>query len=186
MKRKKIVILPKLNDAGGNLSKKWFVYYSVRDPRTDKMERFREHSGLFHPEEAVRRERANKLTEELKTKLKRGWTPFLDDEEAIYEDQLQYKTVAEIYGKQKAANATCRRLASQFIEVKQASERLEPKTIQCYVSKLRMLTIWFEAKHGQIDITAFDNALILQFFNYLVNEKGLADGTISDYRQIIS
>ena len=37
MKRKKIVILPKLNDAGGNLSKKWFVYYSIRDPRTDKM-----------------------------------------------------------------------------------------------------------------------------------------------------
>lgn len=37
MKRKKIVILPKLNDAGGDLSKKWFIYYSVRDPRTDKM-----------------------------------------------------------------------------------------------------------------------------------------------------
>ena len=43
VKRKKIVILPKLNDAGGNLSKKWFVYYSVRDPRTDKMERFKDH-----------------------------------------------------------------------------------------------------------------------------------------------
>ena len=41
MKRKKIVILPKLNDAGGDLSKKWFVYYSVRDPRPDKMKRFR-------------------------------------------------------------------------------------------------------------------------------------------------
>lgn len=186
MKRKKIVILPKLNDAGGNLSKKWFVYYSVRDPRTDKMKRFRDHVGLSQPDESIRRKCAEKKIRELTEKLKRGWTPFLDDEEAIYEDQLQYKTVAEIYGKQKAANATFRRLASEFIDIKQAADRLESKTIQCYVSKLRMLTIWSEAKYGQIDITAFDNALILRFFNYLVKEKQLADGTISDYRQIIS
>ena len=186
MKRKKIVILPKLNDAGGDLSKKWFIYYSVRDPRTDKMKRFREHSGLSQADETERRRCAGQQIRELTEKLKRGWSPFLDDKEAIYEDQLQYKTVAEIYGKQKAANATFRRLASQFIEVKRSSGVLEPKTIQCYVSKLRMLTIWSEAKYGQIDITAFDNARILQFFNYLVKEKGLADGTISDYRQIVS
>lgn len=186
MKRKKIVILPKLNDAGGDLSKKWFVFYSVRDPRTDKMKRFKDHVGLSHPDEAVRRRQADQKITELTEKLKRGWTPFLDDTEAIYEDQLQYKTVAEIYGKQKAANATLRYLASQFIEIKQASVRLETKTIQCYVSKLRMLTIWSEAKYGQIDVTAFDNTRILQFFNYLVNDKKLADGTISDYRQIIS
>ena len=97
MKRKKIVILPKLNDAGGNLSKKWFVYYSVRDPRTDKMERFKDHVGLSHPDESVRRERADKIIQELTVKLKKGWTPFLDDTEAIYEDQLQYKHVADIY-----------------------------------------------------------------------------------------
>lgn len=186
MTRKKIIILPKLNDAGGDLSKKWFIYYSVRNPRTDKMERFKDHVGLSHPDESVRLACAEKKIRELTEKLKRGWTPFLDDEEAIYEDQLQFKTVADIYGKQKAANATCRRLSSQFIEVKQSTGRLEPKTIQCYISKLRKLTIWTEAKHGQIDITAFDNDLILQFFNYLVIEKGLADGTISDYRQIVS
>lgn len=52
MKRKKLVILPKLNDAGGDLSKKWFVYYSVRDPRTDKMERFKDHAGLSCPDES--------------------------------------------------------------------------------------------------------------------------------------
>ena len=116
MKRKKIVILPKLNDAGGNLSKKWFVYYSVRDPRTDKMERFKDHVGLSHPDESVRRERADKIIQELTVKLKKGWTPFLDDTEAIYEDQLQYKHVADIYGTQKAANATFRMFASQYIE----------------------------------------------------------------------
>lgn len=184
MKRKKLVILPKLNDAGGDLSKKWFVYYSVRDPRTDKMERFKDHVGLSHPDEAIRRERANKVIREITDKLKRGWTPFLNDTEAIYEDQLQYKHVAEIYGKQKAANATFRMFASQYIEAKK-KEKPEEKTLQTYVSKLRMLTAWSEAKKGTIDITAFDNALILEFFSYLVDQKKLATGTINDYRQII-
>lgn len=186
MKRKKLVILPKLNDSGGDLSKKWFIYYTVRNPRTNEMERFRDHRELSQADESERRAIAEKKIRELTEKLKRGWTPFLDDEEAIYEDQLQYKTVAEIYGKQKAANATCGHLASEFIGIKRASGKLEPKTIQCYVSKLRMLTLWSEVKYGQIDITAFDNARILEFFNYLVKERGLADGTISDYRQIIS
>jgi hypothetical protein len=101
MKRKKIVILPKLNDAGGDLSKKWFIYYSVRDPRTDKMKRFREHSGLSQADETERRRCAGQQIRELTEKLKRGWSPFLDDKEAIYEDQLQYKTVAEIMESKK-------------------------------------------------------------------------------------
>lgn len=185
MKRKKLVILPKLNDAGGDLSKKWFVYYSVRDPRTDKMERFKDHAGLSCPDESERRSLATEKIQALTEKLKRGWTPFLDDTEAIYEDQLQYKNVADIYGKQTALNATFRMFASQYIEEKK-KENLEEKTIQTYVSKLRKLTLWSEVKKGSIDITAFDNALILEFFHYLIDEKGLAAGTIEDYRQVIS
>lgn len=185
MKRKKLVILPKLNDAGGDLSKKWFVYYSVRDPRTDKMERFKDHAGLGCPEESERRSLATEKIRALTEKLKRGWTPFLDDTEAIYEDQLQYKNVADIYGKQTALNATFRMFASQYIEEKK-KENLEEKTIQTYVSKLRKLTLWSEVKKGSIDITAFDNTLILEFFHYLIDEKGLAAGTIEDYRQVIS
>jgi len=33
MKRKKMIILPRLNNCSGDLSKKWFVYYSVRNPK---------------------------------------------------------------------------------------------------------------------------------------------------------
>lgn len=66
------------------------------------MKRFREHSGLSQAEETERRRCAGQQIRELTEKLKRGWSPFLDDKEAIYEDQLQYKTVAEIYGKQKS------------------------------------------------------------------------------------
>lgn len=185
MSRKKLVILPKLYDAKGNLLKKWFVFYSVLNPRTGKMERFRVFEGLNEPDETIRRTIATNTIEKLTTKLKRGWTPFLDDTEAIYEDQLQYKSIAEIYGKQRVSNTTFRMFASQFIELKK-KEQVEEKTVQTYVSKLRIFSEWITAKRGEIDITAYDNALILQFFNYQVDTKKLADGTIYDYRQIIS
>ena len=72
MSRKKLVILPKLYDAKGNLLKKWFVFYSVLNPRTGKMERFRVFEGLNEPDETIRRTIATNTIEKLTTKLKRG------------------------------------------------------------------------------------------------------------------
>lgn len=46
-KMKQLIIrLPMLYDARGDISKKWFVYYSVPNPKTGKMERFKELAGL--------------------------------------------------------------------------------------------------------------------------------------------
>lgn len=45
-RRKKIVILPHLCDAGGDINKKWWVEYSMRDPRTDEMKRFRNYASF--------------------------------------------------------------------------------------------------------------------------------------------
>lgn len=186
MKRKKMVILPQLNDCGGDLKKKWFVFYSVLDPRTDKMQRFKTYEGLHSHKTIIKRiESAEILIQELTEKLKQGWTPFVDDSTIIYEDQLQYRTIAELYGKQRAANTTFRMYASEYIE-NLKRKNVEEKTIQTYVSKLRIFSEWVQAKHGEIDITAYDNRIVLGFFNFLVDVKMLATGTINDYRQIIS
>ena len=135
MKRIKLIILPKLNDAGGNLSKKWFVYYSVREPRTKKMQRFKEYDGLSGRDEDSRRVAAARKIEFLTIKLKNGWSPFNDDSEAVYEDQLQYRTITELYGKQRAANTTFRLYASKYIEaLKKASKNIEERTIATYAN----------------------------------------------------
>ena len=39
MKKAKDYTEPKIYDAGGDLSKRWYVYYSVRNPETDRLER---------------------------------------------------------------------------------------------------------------------------------------------------
>ena len=46
MERVKLITLPQLNDCGGDIKKRWFVYYSVKDPRTGKMKRFKYYKGL--------------------------------------------------------------------------------------------------------------------------------------------
>lgn len=45
-RRQMAIVLPHLVDNGGDLSKDWFVEYSVRDPYTGNMKRFREYSGF--------------------------------------------------------------------------------------------------------------------------------------------
>ena len=40
-RKQKEIIMPHFNDCGGDLTKKWYVEYSIRNPKTLKMERVR-------------------------------------------------------------------------------------------------------------------------------------------------
>ncbi|WP_299576717.1 site-specific integrase [uncultured Sunxiuqinia sp.] len=187
MRRNKIAILPEVNNCGGDLSKKWFVYYSYRDPRNGKMKRFKAYQGLHKIKDfAGRTEAAEKLKAEYAAKLKNGWSPFLADESAIYEDQLQYQNVARIYGKLKMANKTVSFYCSKFIAQKKADADLEPETISTYTSKLRIFSLWLDKNGmGDYDITVIGNDIVLQFFDYLINDRKLAGNSIKKYRQLL-
>lgn len=56
-RKKAVVVLPHLVDAGGDMSKNWFVEYSLRDPYTNEMKRFREYSGFSKLESSEERYR---------------------------------------------------------------------------------------------------------------------------------
>jgi len=45
-RRRKEVVMPHLNDCDGDLTKKWYVEYSLRNPKTDKMERVRYYEDI--------------------------------------------------------------------------------------------------------------------------------------------
>lgn len=187
MKRKKIVILPQINDAGGDISQKWFVFYSYRDPRTDKMKRFKIYSGLHKIKDKKKRlAAAEELCTELTEKLKHGWNPFLDDSEAIYEDQLQYNNVARVYGKMRASNRSARYYASRFIESLRKSGKLEDETIRTYTSKLRTFCLWLDKRNlGDNDITSVENQDVIDFFSFLIDEQELSGNSIKKYRQLV-
>lgn len=78
--RTKIAILPKLYDANGNIKKRWFIYFSYRKPKDNKMKRFKIYDGfatLYTKKE--RYAHAEKLIKEYTDRLNSGWDPYNED-----------------------------------------------------------------------------------------------------------
>ena len=177
--------MPKLCNCSGKLKKQWFVYYSVRDPKTGKMHRFRHYDGFAGLNELQRYQHAQAVIEDYTTKLKTGWTPFTDDQTVIYDSHLDYKTVADMYGKRRAGNRTLRVILSRYLEFKKSG--LSRASIDTYTSQLRIFTFWTE-KNGlqENDVSAYSNVIILGFFDYLINEKKLCKKTIRKYTELLT
>jgi integrase len=77
---KKQYSLPKIYDANGDLSKRWYVYYSFRNPATDKLERQTPiYSGVNQFKVLKERKEAIKiLAKALETILENGFNPYDD------------------------------------------------------------------------------------------------------------
>lgn len=182
--RQKMIILPKLNRCQGNPLKQWFVYYSCRNPRTGKMHRFRHYDGFTGISEAEKLAHAQQLIELYSGRLRTGWTPFTDVTEVIYNDHLDYKSVADMYGKKRTGNNSIRVWISKFLDTIQPAMALA--TFQTYRSKFRLFTLWLEKeKISGNDLATFDNKVIINFFLYLINKRNLSKVSIQKYKQII-
>lgn len=187
MARKKMIILPQLNNCGGNLTEKWFIFYSVRIPGSGKLKRKKESAGINKFHDAQSRTRAaEKLIEEYTAKLKSGWSPWEEDKRVIYDDQLEYDHITRIYGKKRAENKTIRYWGSKYIE--HLSGKLdEDGTLPTYKSKLRIFAQWIDAHQGEGNDAAYiTNQTIIAFFRWLIDEQKRSGKTIHDYRYILA
>lgn len=69
--------LPEIYDGGGDLSKQWFVYYSFRDPRTNKFKRFKVFMDINSFKlKGDRMDRAKLIRQSIKELLEEGFDPF--------------------------------------------------------------------------------------------------------------
>jgi len=81
LKKKKQYSTPKIYDAKGDLSKRWYVYFSYRDPQTDKLKRVTPFYGDANKYK-TKEDRLQVLTQYRKTLLKflqQGYSPFEDN-----------------------------------------------------------------------------------------------------------
>ena len=182
---KMIFIPPTLRDRGGDLSKDWFVEYSYLNPLTNKTTRKRTYKGLAvvgkteEQTRALREKVALKIIDALNGRIKQGWSP-LSDIEKEYIDNLEYKSVADTYGRLKKSKRTVRNALSLFLDHKKNS--IKAKTYQSYRSKLRKLANWCESnKLGDIDVSIINERNIKDFFISLC-EEGLDKRTVLKYR----
>jgi hypothetical protein len=187
MKRNKIAILPQVNTCGGDIEKKWFIYYSFKDPRNGQMKRFKTYEGLHKIKDyQLRLIQAERLCSAIKEKIKNGLNPFVDDEKAVYEDQLQYNAAARIYGQRRASNKTVRYYASEFLNELKTEGALEDETLRTYTSKLRTFDLWLDSKgYSSDDISCITNEIVIDFFRFIIEKRKLSGNSVKKYRQIL-
>lgn len=185
-RRKSIVIMPRLNDSGGDLSKKWFVEYSCRNPQTDKMQRFRIYDGFGNLSNSRERyQHAEKIISKISSELNNGITPFTTEQTVIYEDELMYHSMARVYGKKKSSVVTIRTYLSEFLKLKEVE--VIHRTYQTYCSKLRMFCMYLEKNNlDRLHVSAITQEHICDFMRFLVVENNLSRRSISKYEQIIN
>jgi integrase len=185
MNRQKLIILPKLCDCNGDPDKQWFIFYSCRNPQTGKMVRFRYYDGFTGLPVPGKTEHARQLIDLFSGRLRSGWTPFADDTQAIYNDQIDYKTVAEMYGSRRSGNNTIRMWISKFLE--DIKPGIRDTSFTTYKSKFRIFVLWLEReKIAQNDISTFDNQLIGLFFKYIIDDRKLSRVSIKKYAELLT
>jgi integrase len=183
--RKKICILPKLNDCGGDVKKQWFIYYSYVNPANNKMTRFRLYDGFTEcVSKKAKYEHSEKMIKKYIDMLSAGWSPFEGEQTAIYEDSLQYAAATRIFKNLRSGNKTFNYYSNLFLPQVQG---MAEKTYKNYVSKFRVFDAWL-AKNGLAgnDLRTIDQETMSSFILYLINDLKLAKITIAKYKHMIN
>jgi site-specific recombinase XerD len=148
------------------------------------MVRFRHYDGFTGLPVQGKIEHARQLIESFSTRLRAGWTPFTDDTQAVYNDHIDYKTVAEMYGSRRSGNNTIRLWTSRYLD--SIIQGVRHSTYLTYKSKLRIFVLWLERGHISLnDISTIDNKLIVLFFKYLIDERTLSHESIGNYTELL-
>jgi len=103
---KKLYSEPKIYDAGGDLKKRWYVYFSYRNPKTGRLERQAPVYADLQRYKTLRERRAaaRNLREAVASVLSQGYDPFMDEKTgrvrvvtATPVDQVQQMTVDQAF-----------------------------------------------------------------------------------------
>ena len=180
MTRRKIEIkLPVINNRKGDLSRPWYVEYSIRNPKNSALERFRVYEGLSTGSVEERNILANKIATKLKRKLKTGWTPF-DKFDIIYSESLNYQKVTDKLKLSKQKNNTWRNELGIWLDHHQHAIR--KSTYQCYQAKFRIFVEFLESKKIDMDdILYFCLKDVELFYEFLQKDRQLSNKTVNEY-----
>lgn len=184
-RRKLKFVLPKLNDRRGDLSKSWYVEYSYRDEKTDKLERFRIYEGFSSL--STKEERyihAEKIVDSYTKKILSDWNPF-DIEKVVYHNNIGYDIHNKVYGSKVKSDKNLLYYINLYLEEK--SSVINAKSKQDYTSKLRSFYHWmFSNGDSDIFVQNITNDIVFNYIIHLAEDKKLEGRTIKDTKQRIS
>lgn len=152
-------ILPKMYDADGDLSKRWFVFYSFKNPDSRKMQRFRIFISKKFLLKTQRYKKANEYIDIYTSKLISGWNPF-------QQNNRQHIMLVEAVD----------------IIYKYKSNSLRPRSISSYRSVINIFKEWLvQEKLNNIYLAEFDFYKARDFMDYALNDRNIAPRTYNNY-----
>lgn len=162
---------PTLHNYDGDLSKRWFINFYIKDERTGEFVRKRITSINSGDTYRERMEEARKVLKELKNLLKEGVMLESKTSTETFDIDLRKKTFIE---------------ALDFaVEKKKAI--IDKKTHRDYISFSRKIKEFLKDRGlTTIPFRKVNTALLYDFFDFLKEEKGLSNKTYNNYHIFLS
>ncbi|MFV0553838.1 MAG: tyrosine-type recombinase/integrase [Mangrovibacterium sp.] len=172
--------LPELHSYNDNLSVRWYVCFSCRNPKTTKLERIRVSGSMNrYLSKKERYAEARKLIKHYTKLLKSGWNYFVDKEEKSISFEDISKEMQEKYTTLVSSNATFKKVSEQWLNIKINDGSLSKVSAKSYTGPITALSEWLESQNLlEVDITVLNHSVIMKFFNHAINEKNYAKETL--------
>lgn len=162
---KKLFTYPQYYNYRGELSKKWFVYYSYRNPFTGKMQRIREYEGLTIGTAKERNAAAKKLVHTITQKLNAGYNPFMDN------------TPKSVY----APDSFC--IETNLTDALDKNQRWIGNSRKSYKNAVTQLCAWLTLqKRLTSSVLAFTEDDANSYLDYMIGVKNFSPTTRNNHR----
>lgn len=144
--------LPEIYDAGGDVSKQWFVFYSFRDPETGKFKRFKVFRDINQTKlKGERIERAKAIRQMVSELLSDGFDPFYE-----YKPDLTFSV------------SSC---VDLFLD--RIKGQLRPKSYNRLYYELRKMKAWFTNQNlGDLHISEVKKSHVFDFLEFALVDGG--------------
>ena len=180
LSKKKNYSIPKIYSANGNLNKRWYVYYSYRNPETGLLQRMKNVYGGVNRYQ-TKEDRLIVLSvyrSKLLSLLKEGFNPF-EDNSTLYEnreqkkeDQMSDAMILPASNLRNESKASVLSYKEAFVKGLKFKEKLiSDTTRRSYENRLKNFLLWVEKHYPELKkITDIDKKLVMEFLNHILEE----------------
>ena len=175
---KKLFSSPKIYNANGDLNKRWYVYFSYRNPESGKLERMQNIYGKVNIYKS-KEERLSVLIiyrKNLHKLLKEGYNPF-GDNTALYNNSRAKSNDSSLAISKTIAKSEEDSPEESIMTLKQAfdyglklkDKLLSPTTKYSYENKVNNLLKWMEENHPELKtIDSLNKKIVNEFLNSIL------------------
>lgn len=174
LSKKKNYSVPKIYNSNGDINKRWYVYFSYRNPETGKLQRIKNIYGVANKYK-TKEERMSVLVMYRNTLLrflKQGYNPFADNKEFHQKLNSNVKnktTVSENSAKEEETSMQLQEAFDFGLNLKQ--KIVSKRTLKDYKNKIDNFLKWLNKNHPTVhqihelnkkNVTQFLNAVLIK------------------------